>query len=67
MLEQLTNDALPAGGAGGIAPTGTQAKDRKKRRTQPPPERSEAEERGSRALQKLLRETARRAKREDGR
>jgi hypothetical protein len=67
VLEQLTNDALPAGGAGGIAPTRTQAKDRKKRRTQPPRERSEAEERGSRALQKLLRETARRAKREDGR
>lgn len=67
VLEQLTNDALPAGGTGGTAPSGTQAKDKKKRRTQPPPERSEAEERGSRALQKLLRETARRIKREDER
>lgn len=70
MLEQLTNDSLPAGTTGGIAPTGAPPRTRGKggkRAPAPEPERGEVEQRGARMLQTLLREAARRAKREDER
>ncbi|HET6159917.1 MAG TPA: hypothetical protein VFE34_16345 [Dongiaceae bacterium] len=65
VLEQLTNDALPAG-----LQTGTTTRGARPGRGRAPaaaPERSEAEERGSRTLETLLRETARRKREEDGR
>jgi hypothetical protein len=68
VLEQLTNDSLPAGAPGGVAPTGAPrpARDRRtKRSAAPAPERSEAEERGARTLQTLLREAARRAREDE--
>lgn len=69
MLEQLTNDSLPAGTPGGTAPTGAPTRGRTRRArgaAAPAPERSEVEQRGARTLQALLREAARR-KREDER
>ena len=68
MLEQLTNDSLPAGAPGGVAPTGAPQPGRgrrTKRSAAPAPERSEAEERGARTLQTLLRKAARRAKEDE--
>ena len=68
MLEQLTNDALPAGAGGGIAPRAAPPRGRAKgakRRTPAEPERSEVEQRGARTLQSLLREAARRAKEDE--
>lgn len=67
MLEQLTNDALPAGAGGGIAPRGVGRGRVKgaKRGTPAEPERDEAEKRGARTLQTLLRETARRAREDE--
>jgi len=70
MLEQLTNDSLPAGTSGGTAPQGAPARTRArgaKPSATPAPERGEAEQRGARTLQSLLREAARRAKQEDER
>jgi len=59
VLDQMTRDALPANTPGGVS--------RGKRAKAAAPVRSEAEEKGSGALQKLLREAARRAKEEAGR
>ena len=64
VLEQLTNDALPAGGQTNDTLRGATPKRKRGKAPAAAPERGEAEERGSRTLQTLLRQTARRTREE---
>jgi len=61
VLEQLTNDALPAGLQTNTL-SGAGPKSRRGKAPGAAPQRSEEEERGSRTLQTLLRQTARRTR-----